>query len=215
MLDDGEYLLPFRIDFGTAADILQSQVEDSDDIFVDYRPQFLELTPSDALQKYRLLPKLRGTNDITGTKIIDRVQIRDRGSDERFTEFQVDELAEAHFKEQLLTVDGIDTEETAQQWIDEYTNLRTASWALTSDTEFVETELGMDAQALFKAFGDAGIYRNEQSPEAGVLHFPERRADELEESKQEKYFGEILEPQGDEEENPEDDSEQVTFGDFS
>lgn len=212
LLDSGDYVLPFRSQFSTAADILEDQAEQGD-VFVDYRPQLIELSPEKAMEKYQLAPKLRGSNKVTGTQIIDEVLIIDRGSDEVYDRFQVDQLAEQQFVDKLVDVDSLSLEE-AEWFIDEYTNLRTASWALTSDTRHVEDETGYEAHTLFKEFGDAGVYRNENSPESGVLHFPERRADELSESKQEKYFGEVKAPQIDEEDDEEAVGEQSGLTDF-
>ena len=175
-LDDGEYILPFRAPFNTLADILETEAEDSNDIFVDYRPDYLELAPENALEKYQLEPELRGHNEITGTKILDEIHILDRGSEEVYDSFQVDELAEDHFVEELASVDGID-ESLAELLVDDYTNLRTVSWAATSDVEHLENTYDIDSHEFFKALGDADVYRNENSPNAGKLHVPEHRDD--------------------------------------
>lgn len=213
LLDDGEYLVPLRSEFSSAADILEDQVGDGD-VFVDYRPQFIELAPEDALEKYQLTPRLRGSHEVTGTRILDEILILDRGSEEVYDRFQVDELASEYFVDQLEEVESLDSED-AKWFIEEYGNLRTASWALTSDTEFVEQQTGYEAEDLFREFGEVGVYRNEHSPESGVLHFPERRADELSESKQQKYFGEVKVPQSGE--NGDEDEavgEQAGLSDF-
>lgn len=61
----------------------------------------------------------------------------DRGSEEVYDTFHVDDLAKDYFIDRLSEVDGID-DELARLWITEdgegYRNLRTASSALTSDT---------------------------------------------------------------------------------
>ena len=202
LLDGGEYVIPFRAPFGTAADILEQEAKDTNDVFVDYRPQYLELAPEDALEKYQLSPALRGSNEVTGTRIIDEVSVLDRGSEEVYTTFHVDDLAQDLFIEELSQVDGVD-EELARLLItedgDNYRNLRTVSWALTSDTTHLENTYGVDCHELFKEFGEEGIYRNEQSPESGVLQLPDRVKEELEEE---------------EEQGQEEDTEQVGLSDF-
>jgi len=177
LLDNGDYVLPFRAPFSTAAEILEQETEDTNDIYVDYRPQYLELTPEDALEKYQLSPVLRGSNEVTGTKILDEVTVLDRGSEEVYQSFHVDELAEHYFVEELTEVDGIDSS-LAEILIDEYTNLRTVSWATTSDVEHMENTWDLDCHELFKELGEANVYRNEQSPDAGVLQLPERVKEE-------------------------------------
>jgi len=172
---------------------------------VDYRPQYLELAPENALEKYQLSPTLRGSNKVTGTRIIDEVSVLDRGSEEVYDTFHVDDLAQDHFIEELSRVDGVD-EELARLLITEdgekYRNLRTASWALTSDTTHLENKYGVDCHELFKEFGEAGVYRNDQSPESGVLHLPERVREEHGLDEDEEL------------EEDEDDTEQVGLGDF-
>jgi hypothetical protein len=196
------YVLPFRADFGTATDILEAETEDTQDIFVDYRPRYLELTPENSLEKYQLSPKLRGHNEITGTQIIDEIQILDRGSEEVYTNLQIDELAEQHFIEELTGVDGIDSS-LAEQLIDEYTNLRTVSWATTSDVEHMENTWDLDCQELLKELGEVGLYRNEHSPRSGVLQVPERVKEEHDLLEDEELL-----------EEEEDDTEQVGLSDF-
>ena len=202
LLDDGDYVLPFRAPFSTAADILEAETQESNDIYVDYRPDFLELTPEDSLEKYQLTSELRGTNEITGTKILDEIHILDRGSEEVYDTFHVDDLAQDYFIDRLSDIDGV-CDELARLWITEdgegYKNLRTVSWALTSDTAHLENKYDVDAHELFNEFGETDVYRNEQSPDAGVLHLPERKQEELED-------------QEDTDEN--DDSEQVGLTDF-
>jgi len=198
LLDDGDYVVPLRAPFGTVADILEAESQDSDDIFVDYRPDYLELAPEEGMEKYQLEPTLRGHNEVTGTKILDEIHVLDRGSEEVYDSFQVDELAEGHFLEELASVDGVD-ESLAELLIDDYSNLRTVSWAATSDVEHLENAYDMEAHDFFKALGDADIYRNENSPEAGKLHIPEHR-DDME--------------QRDLEEDEEDDTVQAGFDDF-
>jgi len=198
LLDDGDYVVPLRAPFGTVADILEAESQDSDDIFVDYRPDYLELAPEEGMEKYQLEPTLRGHNEITGTRILDEIHVLDRGSEEAYDSFQVDELAEGHFLEELASVDGVD-ESLADLLIDDYSNLRTVSWAATSDVEHLENTYDMDSHDFFKALGDADIYRNENSPEAGKLHIPEHR-DDME--------------QRDLEEDEEDDTVQAGFDDF-
>ncbi|SDW45192.1 hypothetical protein SAMN05443574_103307 [Haloarcula vallismortis] len=169
---------------------------------MDYRPQYLELAPENSLEKYQLTPGLRGSNEITGTKIIDEISILDRGSEEVYDTFHVDELAQDHFIKQLSTVDGVDTELARLLITDDgegYRNLRTVSWATTSDVENLENKYDLDCHELFKNLGDAGVYRNENSPESGALHLPEHKQEELEEE---------------EENGEEDDSEQVGLSDF-
>jgi len=196
-LDDGEYVVPLRASFRTVADILEAESEDRNDVFVDYRPDYLELAPAEGLEKYQLEPSLRGHNEITGTKILDEIHILDRGSEEVYDSFQVNELAEDHFIEELAAVDDVD-ESLAELLIEDYTNLRTVSWAATSDVGHLENTYDMDAHEFFKALGDADVYRNEQSPEAGKLHIPDHR-DDMEE---------------DLEEDEEDDTVQAGFEDF-
>jgi len=211
LLDEDRYAIPLRAPFSTVSDILEAETRDSDDVYVDYRPDFLELAPSDATEKYQLVPGLRGGNEVSGTHIIDRVLRLDRGSEQVIDSFEADELARDHFIQCLEDVPLFDRE-TAEEWIDEYGNLRTASWAISHDTEYVENQWGFDAETLFKQFGDAGVYRKEDSPDAGTLNFPERRASELSEAEQEQYFDEVVEPQPDEEEDKNDD--QVGLSDF-
>ncbi|MFB1064890.1 hypothetical protein [Natrinema sp. H-ect4] len=149
------------------------------------------------MEKYQLEPTLRGHNEITGTKILDEIHVLDRGSEEVYTSFQVDELAEDHFIEQLLEVEDVNRDE-AEFFVDTYTNIRGTIWALTSDTEYVEENLDKDAHELFKALGDTDVYRNENSPDAGKLHVPDHR-DDMEEELQEEE---------------EDDTVQAGFDDF-
>lgn len=207
-----DYVLPFRSKFGDAADILKSQSEDDDSVFVDYRPDFVEVAPGGSWEKFRVLPKVRGHNEVTGSKIVDRIHVLDRGAEEVHEEYHVDQLAEDHFIEELSQLEMID-ESLAEVLVDEYTNLRTVSWAATSDVAHLENTYDVEPHELFEQLGEEDIYWNEQSPEAGVLHFPERRAEDLSESKQEMYFGEVLEPK-EEDENPEDDSKQSGLSDF-
>ncbi|WP_313694199.1 hypothetical protein [Halorarum halobium] len=190
-------MLPFRAPFSTAADILESKTEDSNDIYVDYRPDFLELTPEAALEKYQLTAELRGTNEITGTKILNEIHVLDRGSEEVYDTFHVDDLAEDHFIERLSEVDGVDSS-LAELLIDEYTNLRTISWATTSDVTHLENTWDIDAHSLFEELQKAGVYRNEHSPDSGVLQMPERVKKEygLEEDEQEDEDGEETEQIG-------------------
>lgn len=175
-LDDEAYVFPARLESDKVFSVLEEQAEESDDVVVDYRPQYFELHVEDAVEDYRLIPELRGNSEITGTEVVDRIGLVD-GDDVEI--FELDDLMQDHFVEQLAGVDGVD-EDLAQDLIDEYGNLRTASWAVTSDTEFFEEEFGLNAHEMFKEFGEAGVYRNEQSSESGTLNFPERRADELE-----------------------------------
>jgi hypothetical protein len=198
-LDD--YVIPFRAPLSTTADILEQETQDNDDTYIDYRPDFLELTPADSLEKYQLTHELRGSNQVTGTEIIDEIHVLDRGSEEVYETFQVDELAEDYFTEELAQVEQIDSS-LAELLIDEYTNLRTVSWATTSDVEHLENTWDIDCHQLFKDLGDAGIYRNEQSPDAGVLQMPERVREEH------------SLPEDDRELEQEDDTEQVGLTDF-
>ena len=198
-LDDDDYIVPLRAPFGTVADILEAQSQDSDDIFVDYRPDYLELAPAEGIEKYQLEPALIGHNEVTGTKILDEIHVLDRGSEELYDTFQVDELAEDHFVEELSRVDGVD-ESLADLLIEDYTNVRTVSWAATSDIEHLENTYDLDANAFFNALGDADVYRNENSPEAGKLHVPEHR-DDMEEEELE-------------EDEEQDDTVQAGFDDF-
>lgn len=203
--------MPFRSKLGDAANILKSQSEDDNSVFVDYRPDFVEVALEDSWEKFRVLPKVRGHNEITGSKIIDRIHVLDRGAEQVHEEYQVDELAENHFIEELSQLEMID-ESLAEVLVDEYTNLRTVSWAASSDVAHLENTYDVETHELFEQLGEEEVYRNEQSPEAGVLHFPERRAEDLSESKQEQYFDEVLEPK--EEENPEEDSKQSGLTDY-
>jgi hypothetical protein len=187
-----------RAPFGTVADILEAESEDGNDIFVDYRPDYLELAPAEGMEKYQLEPALRGHNEVTGTKIIDEIHVLDRGSEEIYDSFQVDKLAEDHFIEELTRVDGVD-ESLAELLVDDYSNLHTVSWAATSDVHHLENTYDLDAHDFFKALGDADIYRNEQSPGAGKLHVPEHRND-----MEEEYI----------EDDEEDDTVQSGFEDF-
>jgi len=205
-------VVPFRAPCGTAADILKQTADDRDDIFVDYRPQYLELAPSDTTEKYQLSPALRGQNTVTGTRIIDDIHVLDRGSEQVYDRFHVDDLAAPEFIDQLTETDSIDAS-VAEDLIDEYGNLRTVSWAATSDVDHLENTWGLDDHDLFDELGGVGIYRTEDSPDAGKLHFPERRADELSEPRQEALFGQVVAPQdGDRE--AEDESEQTGLTDF-
>jgi len=199
ILDSEKYVLPFRAEFGTLADILEVETEDSNDIFVDYRPDYLELAPENALEKYQFSPTLRGHNEITGTKILDEIHILDRGSEEIYDTFQVDELAADHFIEELIDVDSVN-KPLAELLIDDYINLRTVSWAATSDVEHLENTYDLDSHEFFKELGDANVYRNEQSPEAGKLHIPDHRDD--------------MEQEDLEDEEEEDDTVQARFNDF-
>lgn len=173
LLLDEEYTLPFRLEFDKISSILEQEAKSHDDIFVDYRPQYIELTPSEAVEKYRLLPELRGNNEITGTEILDRIHVLDRGSEEQYTEMQVDDLARHRFIDELEPV--VDDQGLAEALIDEYRNLRTVSWAATSDVAHLENTWGLDAHDLFKQLGEKGVYRSEHSPDAGRLHLPERK----------------------------------------
>jgi hypothetical protein len=205
-------VVPFRAPFGTAADILKQTADDRDDIFVDYRPQYLELAPSDTTEKYQLSPALRGQNTVTGTRIIDDIHVLDRGSEQVYDRFQVDDLAAPEFIDQLAETDSIDAA-VAEDLIEEYGNLRTVSWAATSDVDHLENTWDLDSHELFNDLGNAGTYRTEDSLDAGKLQFPERRADELSEPRQEAMFGEVVAPQdGDRE--AEDESEQTGLTDF-
>lgn len=96
-------------------------------------------------------------------------------------------------------MDGVD-KSLAEHLIDDYTNLRTVNWAATSDVKHLENKYDLDAYELFKAFGDADVYRNEQSSEAGKLHFPDHRDD--------------METPGEDEED-EDNTVQAGSDDFS
>ena len=165
---------------------------------MDYRPDYLEIAPENALEKVQIEPVVRGHNKVTGTVIPDQYHVLDRGSEEVYSSIQVDELAEDHFIEELSQVDSVD-ESLAELLVDDYSNLRTVSWAATSDVEHLENTYDMDAHDFFKALGDAGVYRNEQSPESGKLHIPEHRDDMKEE---------------DLEDEEEDDTVQAGFNDF-
>lgn len=200
-LDDERYTLPLRSEIGTVAQILENETKDNQDIFVDDRPYCIELTPVDALEKYQFTSQLRGSNKITGTEILDEVKILDRGSEEVYNTFQVDGLAEEYFTEELATVQGINSS-LAEQLIDEYTNLRTVSWAITSDVEHMENTWDIDCHKLFKQLGETGVYRNEHSPDAGVLQMPERVKEEHD----------LLE--NNEETEEDDGTEQVGLNDF-
>ncbi|WP_075936852.1 hypothetical protein [Halosegnis longus] len=96
-------------------------------------------------------------------------------------------------------MDGVD-KSLAEHLIDDYTNLRTVSWAATSDVEHLENKYDLDAHELFKILGGADVYRNEQSSEAGKLHVPDHRDD--------------MEAPGEDEED-EDNIIQAGFDDFS
>lgn len=87
--------------------------------------------------------------------------VLDRGSEEVYDSCQVDELAEDHFTEELTQVDGVD-ESLAELLIEDYTNLRTVSWAATSDVEHLENAYDLDAHDFFNALGDTDVHRNEQ-----------------------------------------------------
>jgi hypothetical protein len=213
LLDDERYVLPFRAPVSTAADILEAETKEADDVFIDYRPDFLELAPADATEKYQLVPELRGDNEVSGTRIIDQVLRLDKGSEQVIDSFQLDELARDHFIQCLENIPEFD-EETAEVWIDQYGNLRTASWAISHDTEHVENQWGFDPEELFKQFGEADVYRNGDSPEAGTLNFPERRANELTEADQEQYFDEVVQPQTDEDVEDTESGDQVGLSDF-
>jgi len=201
-LDDERYTLPLRSEIGTVAQILENETEDNNDILVDDRPYCIELTPFNALEKYQLTSQLRGSNKITGTEILEEIKILDRGSEEIYDTFHVDGLAEKYFTGELATVRGIDSS-LAESLIDEYTNLRTVSWATTSDVEHMENTWDIDCHELFKQLGETGIYRNENSAEAGVLHLPDRVKEEHD----------IMEDERDIEEQ-EDETEQVGLSDF-
>ncbi|MCD2200812.1 hypothetical protein LPA44_13025 [Halobacterium sp. KA-4] len=73
-------------------------------------------------------------------------------------------------------MDGVD-KSLAEHLINDYTNLRTVSWAATSDVEHLENKYDLDAHEFFKALGDEDVYRNEKSPEAGKLHVLDHRGD--------------------------------------
>jgi len=207
-LDGGEYVLPLRLGFNKVAELLENE-SGADDVFVDYRPQYLELAPVDSLEKYRLLPFTRGPSS-TGTEIVDRVQVRDRGTEEKTGEWMVDELAQPHFIELLSGVDGVDSS-LSELLIEEYRNIRTNYWATTSDIFYLQNTFGVRPADLREDMKAEGLDRNEHSPDAGRLHFPERRADDISERRQKKYFNEVLEPQEDEEEQP---GEQSGFEEF-
>lgn len=179
-LDNERYSFPFRASFPTVADILKNTADRNGDVFVDYRPDYLELAPADSMEKYQLVPELRGNSEVTGTEIVDKITVLDRGSEEPLDRFQVDELAEDHFIEQLQQVEGVDSS-MAELLIDEYTNPVTVSWAITSDTPYFENHFGLSAEDMFTEFGEAGVYRNKDSRDAGRKHFPVDRREELRE----------------------------------
>lgn len=202
-LDLDGYRFPFRAEFDTVAKILKAETEDSEDVFVDYRNsgetsgQFLDISPDMAVSKYRLEPIVRGSDDVTGTEIVDKIHILDKGSEQHEAVYQVDELAENHFVKQLAEVEDVD-DSLAAHLIEEYANPRTVSWACTSDVVYLENTFDVASDSLRHSLKEADLYRNEHSPDAGRLHFPERRADELPETRQQKFFGEVVELQPDE-----------------
>lgn len=157
------------------------------------------------MEKYRFEPALRGHNQITGTQILDQISVVDRGSGEVYDTFQVDELAEDHFEQVLATVDGVD-ESLSELLVDDYSNLRTVSWASTSDVAHLENTYDIDAHEFMKALEMAGIYRNEQSPDSGKLHIPEHRDDMERHGNDSERQDSVTEQ--------EDDSVQSGFGDF-
>lgn len=122
------------------------------------------------------MPRLRGENEVTGDKIIDEIQIRDRGGETRYSTFELDELAADHFQNQLTQLDTI-SPQLAEDFIDRYTNLRTCSWAISHDQNQIKY-WGFDPEHLFKAFGEHGIYINEDSRDAGILKPPEDLLDD-------------------------------------
>lgn len=208
------YRFPFRMPFDTVGDLLLNQTSDRPGIAVDHTPQWIDVLPEpdETSEKYRLHSKVRGHDHVTGTRIVDEIQVLDRGTEYKLKQFDVDDLARDHFIDQLSEVDSFD-DVMAEQWIDEYRNLRTASWAVTSDVSFAENNWDVSCVQLYKEFGDTGVYRNEHSADAGHLRFPSRRADEISEQRQEQYFGEVLEPEPDGS-TREDKGEQAGFDDF-
>ncbi len=216
-LDLDGYRFPFRAPFDTVAKILKAGTEGSDDVFVDYRNsnetsgQFLDIAPDMAVSKHRLEPVVRGNSEVTGTEIVDKVHVLDKGSERGEATYQVDELAENHFVQELAEVEDVD-EPLAELLIEEYGNPRTVSWATTSDISFLENTFDVDPHAFRQRLEEADVYRSENSPDSGRLHFPERRAYELSEERQEKYFDEVVELQADEHEQ--ELGSQTGFDDF-
>lgn len=204
-LDDGDYMFPFRAPFSTVADILESQTCE-DDAFHKEAGEFIDLATQDSLDKYRLVSKRRGPKT-TGRDIIGEIQVVEKGSNNILEEINPDKLAEEHYVELLSEIDGVDLP-LADLFIQEYGNLRTVSWALTSDTPYMENTYDVDCHQLLQEFQDADVYRGEHNEKAGTLNFPERRADELSEDKQHRYFGEILEPEVSTEESRDSPGEQ-------
>lgn len=63
--------------------------------------------------------------------------------------------------------------------VDEYRNLRTLTWATTSDVTYLENMYDLDSHQLRKSLKEHDLHRNRHSDDAGPLMFPERRKDEL------------------------------------
>jgi hypothetical protein len=192
LLDDARYTVPLRAPFSTVTQILESAAEENDAVFVDYRPEFVELASQDTLEKYQLVPELRGNTRATGTRILDEVLILDRGSEDLLSRTQVDELLEDSFVEDLSALPMFDRS-LAEQWIDTYRNHRTGSWATTGDIENVENTWDLDAEAVRTALQSHGLYQEADDRLAGRLHVPEHREFDTETLVDDPVFEETVE----------------------
>lgn len=209
LLDDGDYVLPLRSRFGDAYDIIQDQAAEADEL-LNQRPDYFELAPEDAITKYRFTGFHRA-QPLTSDKILDEVSVVDRGSNEVYDTWHVDDLARDHFRNQLAQIEFVSPHD-ADEILDTYHNLRTTFWACTSDQWKIE-DLGYDPMELWGEAGEVGIYRNENSPESGPLHMPERKAKDMTEAQQERYFDSVIHPQ-EEDEGYEMPGEQGGLDDF-
>jgi hypothetical protein len=92
--------------------------------------------------------------------------------------YKVRELLESSLQEQLTELPQIDSSH-ASILVDEYHNLRTVSWATTSDVTFLENTYDLDCHELRQSMEEHDLYRGEFHDKARPLMFPERRKDEL------------------------------------
>lgn len=208
ILDD--FQAPMRMDFGSLSEVLSSQ-QGENSFFVDYRPQYVELGPHDSLQKYRL-NSVKKHNSSLSDRILDTVEVVDRGTEIELDSWQVDDLAREHFIESLESGTSLDSS-ISELLIEDYRNLRTVSWATTSDVTELENKFDIDPSSLRDELKESGLLRNEHSNDAGKLHLSEHKAENMRHEAQRFFFGQVLVEQEDEAESTED-TDQAAFDDF-
>lgn len=103
---------------------------------------------------------------------------RDEAAEETVAFYEIDDIVTPPLQEQLTALPQVDTS-LADLLVDEYRNLRTVTWATTSDVAYLENTYDLDAHQLRESLLEHGLARNEHSDHAGPLMFPERRKDEL------------------------------------